>query len=158
LALILGIDPGLANTGWGLVERAGSAFRCAGYGAITTEPEEELPLRLLAIARGVRAVFQKWNPAACAVESLYFGRNVTSAISVAEARGVVLALAAEAGVPVYSVKPNDIKKSVTGVTRADKMQVQEMTRLLLGLAEIPKPDHAADALAAAICIINSGRL
>jgi crossover junction endodeoxyribonuclease RuvC len=148
--VILGIDPGLAEAGWGVVSKTGSRIRCVAYGSIATAAEEAQSARLLTIYREISAVIARYQPAAGAVEALYFYRNITSGIPVAEARGVLLLALAEAGVAEYDFTPAAIKLTVTGVASADKGQVQEMTRLVLGLSETPRPDHAADALAAAV--------
>ena len=111
--------------------------------------------RLFFIYKSIRAILKKYKPDEAAIEILYFGKNVSSAIPVAEARGVILAAIAELAIPIREVTPNELKKSVTGTARAEKKQVQEMAKIILSLEEIPKPDHAADALGAAICCANS---
>ncbi|MDR0551149.1 MAG: crossover junction endodeoxyribonuclease RuvC [Spirochaetaceae bacterium] len=151
---IIGIDPGLASTGWGVVERKGSRLRCAAYGCITTDKSIPHGERLLRIYSGIQEVLARYEPAAAAIEKLYFARNISSAMPVGEARGVLTLALVQAGLCVYELSPDEIKTAVTGVARADKKQVQEMTRLILGLTDLPRPDHAADALAAAICAVN----
>jgi len=152
---IIGIDPGLASTGWGIVDCAGGRVRYIDHGSIETKAGEPLAERLLTIMQSISSVLDTYRPTESAVEILYFGRNVSSAIPVAEARGVIFAALAEHGLPVCELRPNAIKQGVAGVARADKKQVQEMVRIILGLEEKPKPDHAADALGAAICAANN---
>ena len=152
---IIGIDPGLASTGWGVVDCVGGKIRYVNHGSIETKAGRPQAERLLIIMESMRSLLDTYQPAESAVETLYFGRNVSSAIPVAESRGVIFAVLAERGLVVRELRPNAIKQGITGVANADKKQVQEMVRIILGLAEIPKPDHAADALGAAICIANS---
>jgi crossover junction endodeoxyribonuclease RuvC len=152
---IIGVDPGLAASGWGMLEYSGQRARHLAHGCIETPPTQSRCERLLAIYRGIRAVIEKWRPGEAAVEVLFFARNVKSAIPVAEARGVLCMALAEAGLSVRELTPNAIKQGVSGVAGADKRQVQEMVRIILGLEAAPRPDHAADALAAAICAANS---
>lgn len=153
---VLGIDPGLASTGYGVVEFCGNRYRMVSYGVISTGPQEPRGQRLLSIYSRLAAVIQEFRPGEASMETLYFARNVTSAMSVAEARGVVTLCLAQHCVPLGEYAPNTIKQSVTGTASSDKAAVQEYVRLLLGLAEVPRPDHAADALAAAITHIHSG--
>jgi crossover junction endodeoxyribonuclease RuvC len=139
-----------------MVDCIGGRIRYVDHGSIVTKADCPHSVRLFFILRELRLVLDKYCPALAAIETLYFGRNVSSAIPVAEARGVVSAALAERGLPIREFTPNAIKQGVTGVSRADKKQVQEMVRIILGLAEIPKPDHAADALGAAICAATAG--
>jgi crossover junction endodeoxyribonuclease RuvC len=125
------------------------------HGIIETQADRPRAERLFFILCSVRAIIEKYKPACAVIETLYFGRNVSSAIPVAEARGVISAGLAERGIPLHELTPNAIKMGVTGSARADKKQVQEMVKIILGLDEVPKPDHAADALGAAICIAHS---
>jgi crossover junction endodeoxyribonuclease RuvC len=147
---IIGVDPGLAATGWGVVELSGGKLKYVAHGCIETSAGESSPERLAYIYRSFLKVLRKYRPAEAAMENLYFGKNTSSAMAVAEARGVLLMTLGSRGLPVQEPAPNTIKKAVTGVTNADKKQIQEMVRVILGLTEIPKPDHAADALGAAI--------
>ena len=153
---ILGIDPGLASTGWGLVEFLKGKIRYIDHGCIHTQANCPRTERLFFIMDSFRKILNQYSPTEAAIETLYFSRNVSSAIPVAEARGVVSAILGEAGLPVYELTPNAIKQGVCGVVRADKLQMQSMVKIILGLSEIPEPDHAADALAAAICVANQG--
>jgi crossover junction endodeoxyribonuclease RuvC len=130
-------------------------MRLLEYGCFTTSSESPLSERLASIHDRVGDLIGKWNPAFGGMESLFFFRNVSSALPVAEARGVIRLAFAKAGVPLADFSPTAIKQAVTGSARADKAQVQEMVRILLGLSAIPKPDHASDALAAAICRWNN---
>jgi len=152
---IIGIDPGLASTGWGIVDSSGGKIIYIDHGNIVTKAGCPQAERLFFIMNSVRSVIEKYKPDESAVETLYFGRNVSSAIPVAEARGVIFVVLAECNLKIHEFRPNAIKQGVTGIASADKKQVQEMVRIILGLAELPVPDHAADALAAAICAANS---
>jgi len=152
---ILGIDPGLADTGWGILDDNAGRIQYVAHGTIKTKAGVPRAERLCLILHSIRLIIKKYKPAEAAIETLYFGRNVTSAIPVAEARGVISAYLAENGIPLCELTPNAIKKGVTGIAGADKKQVQEMVRIILALEEVPKPDHAADALGAAICLLNS---
>jgi len=152
---VLGIDPGLADTGWGVLEDRNGSIIYVDHGVIKTKADQARADRLFFILQYIRSIIEKYRPAEAAVETLYFGKNVTSAIPVAEARGVISAALAEKGVPMRELTPNAIKMGVVGYSNADKKQVQEMVKVILGLEKIPKPDHAADALGAAICAINS---
>lgn len=154
---IIGIDPGLASTGWGVVDCQSGKLKFIDHGIITTEADKVRCERLFFIMHSIRQIIEKYKPSLAAIENLYFGKNVSSAIPVAESRGVISAVVAEKGIPLLELTPNVIKKGVTGIAGADKTQVQEMVRIILGLKEAPKPDHAADALAAAICAANLSR-
>jgi crossover junction endodeoxyribonuclease RuvC len=153
---ILGIDPGLACTGWGVLDNEDGSILYVDHGVIETKAGPPRAERLFFILKAIREIIGKYKPAVAAIETLYFGKNVTSAIPVAEARGVISAAVAENGIPLLEFTPNAIKLAVAGYARADKEQVQEMVRIILSLGEKPKPDHAADALGAAICAANSG--
>ena len=150
---VLGIDPGLASTGWGVVDVDGSRDRYVAHGVIRTTPEDSVGERLLQIHRGIHRVIADFRPDEAGVESLYFARNATSAIPVAQARGVVLLALTQERIPAHEYPPQAIKQSIVGRGRAEKHQVQELVRMLLGLESVPRPDHASDALAAAICHI-----
>ena len=152
---IIGVDPGLASTGWGVLDYINGKFHYIAHGCIETGPEEKRGERLEFIHRSFLKVLKTYKPSEAVMENLYFGKNISSAMTVAEARGVLLLALTAQGLQVQEITPNAIKKAVVGVTRADKNQVQEMVRLILGLKEIPKPDHAADALGAAICAAHS---
>jgi crossover junction endodeoxyribonuclease RuvC len=149
--IILGIDPGLANTGWGVVEHVGSRFRCVAYGCVTTAASEPTSARLARVHREIGAVIRRYEPAEAAVESVYFGTNAKTAFATGQARGVALLATAEAELALGEYGPGEIKMAVVGTGSADKQQVQYMVRAILGLPHEPTPDHAADALAAAIC-------
>jgi len=152
---IIGIDPGLASTGWGILDSVDRKIKYVDHGVIVTKADTPRAERLFFILQYIRDLLKKYKPQEAAIETLYFGKNVSSAIPVAEARGVISAAIAEKGIFLHEFTPNAIKQGVAGVSNADKKQVQEMVRLILGLEKVPKPDHAADALAAAICAMNS---
>lgn len=147
---ILGIDPGYAIVGYGVVDVRSGLYRPIEYGAITTQAGEDFPARLREIYEGMTELLQTHKPQAAAVEKLYFTNNKTTGIGVAEARGVILLALSQAGVPLYEYTPMQVKQAVTGYGKALKPQVQEMTRKLLRLPAVPKPDDTADALALAI--------
>ena len=149
--VILGIDPGYAIVGYGVIEAQAGKFLPLEYGAVTTEAGADFGLRLQIIYEDVTAILQKWKPGALSLEKLFFRTNKTTAIGVAEARGVILLAARQNGVPVFEYTPLQVKQSVTGYGQAEKRQVMEMTRKLLCLREVPRPDDTADALAMAIC-------
>lgn len=156
--LTLGIDPGTATVGYGLVrEFQDGSLQAVNYGVITTPAKTPMVERLKTIYDEVYALVEAYEPDRAGVEELFFARNVTTAITVAQGRGVILLALTNAGVPVVEYKPNYVKQSVSGYGAAKKPQIQEMVRVLLGLEEIPKPDDAADALAIAITDIHSGR-
>lgn len=148
---ILGIDPGYAIVGYGVIETRSGSCRPIEYGAVTTQAGEDFGLRLKEIYEGMTELLNTFRPQAAAVEKLFFLNNKTTGIGVAEARGVILLALAQAGVPLFEYTPMQVKQAVTGYGKAQKHQVQEMTRRLLALPEIPRPDDAADALAMAIC-------
>ena len=148
---ILGIDPGYAIVGYGILNYDGYKFRPLGYGAITTEAGTDFTLRLMDIYHDMETVLDTFKPDAMSIEKLFFNTNQKTGIDVAQARGVIILAAAEMGVPVFEYTPLQVKQSVVGYGRAEKKQVMEMTRILLRLEKIPKPDDAADALAIAIC-------
>lgn len=148
---ILGIDPGFANTGWGVIEQSGPRSRCLAYGCITTKADEQLAQRLSAIHDGIVGVIERYAPQECAVESVFFGTNAKSAFATGQARGVALLATSGARLCLGEYSPVQIKSVVVGSGTADKKQVQYMVKVLLGLDHEPRPDHCADALAAAIC-------
>lgn len=154
--IILGIDPGYAIVGWGVVRYERGRFMPLDFGAITTTAGTEFSRRLELIYEEIAALLAARRPDALAVEKLYFKNNQKTAIDVAQARGVILLAARQAGVPVYEYTPLQVKSAVTGYGKAEKPQVMEMTRRLLRLAEVPRPDDTADALAIAICHGQSG--
>ena len=149
--IILGIDPGTAILGYGVVDTASGVPSLIDYGVIETSPSDEMPNRLLQLYGSIRMLLNDHQPDAMAVEKLFFARNVTTAIAVGQARGVVLLGAAERGIPVREYSPSEIKHAIVGYGKADKGQIQEMVRIILGLEHIPRPDDAADALAIAVC-------
>ena len=153
--LILGIDPGFAIVGFGLVETAGGRQRLVNCGAITTPAGGPLPARLLQIANDMDLLLEQFKPEAMAVEELFFTNNITTGIGVAQARGVILLAAEKRGVPIFEYSPSQVKQAVVGYGKAEKRQVMDMTRRLLGLAAPPKPDDAADAVAIALCHARS---
>jgi crossover junction endodeoxyribonuclease RuvC len=155
MVVVLGIDPGTAHTGFGVVAAAGGRMGALDGGVIGTSPAEALERRLAAIHARVGELIAQHEPAALAVEQIYFGQNAGSAFAVGQARGVVLLAAGVAGVPCFSYTPQAIKQAVCGSGGADKAQVQRMVGALLDLPEPPTPDHAADALAVAICHANA---
>lgn len=148
---ILGIDPGLGRCGFGLIETASRAgARALDFGVITTTVDMNLPARLVELYDSLIQVFEETKPDLVAVEKLFFAKNITTGIAVAEARGIVLLVAGQRGIKVFEYTPNEIKKSLTGYGAATKTQISEMVRTHLGLEKKPKPDDAADALAVAI--------
>jgi len=153
--IVIGIDPGLASTGYGIVGTRGNRLVYVAHGVIGTDSKTPHGQRLASIFSGINAILDEYGPTEAGMETLYFAKNVTSAMGVAEARGVVTLALALRGIALGEYTPHGIKQAVVGVARADKAQVQESVRFLLGLAEIPRPDHAADALAAAITRINT---
>ncbi len=155
---IIGIDPGYAIAGYGIVEYIGNKFKVLEYGAITTDSKTPFPQRLCALYEGLDEIIKKHKPDFAAFEELFFNTNVKTAIAVGHARGVLILSAQRAGVPVYQYTPLQIKQAVTGYGRADKMQMQAMIKALLGLSKVPKPDDAADGLAVAVCHAHSYRI
>lgn len=147
---ILGIDPGTATVGYGIIEEREGQIRVVAYGAIVTRPKDgDTARRLQIISQELSELIAKYGPEAAAVEELFFGRNITTAVKVGQARGVILLALANAGLPIAEYSPPKIKEAVSGYGNADKAQVQYMVQSLLGLDEIPKPDDAADGLAVA---------
>lgn len=154
---ILGIDPGYAIVGFGILDYDGVKFTPIEYGAVITEAGTPFPERLRAIHEDIEFIFDKFMPDCMAVEKLYFTSNQKTGIDVAQARGVTVLSSAKRNIPVYEYTPLQVKSSVVGYGKAEKHQVMEMTKNILGLAQIPKPDDAADALAIAICHGHSVR-
>ncbi len=148
---ILGIDPGLAHTGWGVVRQQGSKLSCIAYGCVETGPDTLLHDRLGTIHRQVCAVVRRYEPESVAIETVWFGNNAKSAFATGQARGAALVACSGAGMDLAEYSPSQIKLAVVGSGSADKRQMQYMVQQLLGLEKPPSPDHAADALAAAIC-------
>ena len=155
---VLGIDPGIAATGWGVVEADGNKFKSIDYGFIKTISEDSTGKRLMIIYNTIREIIDRYNPEKASIEDIFFARNKLSAIPVAQAKGVILLAMESKGVNTFVFTPLQIKQALTGNGRADKNQVQEMVKLILGLKDKIKPDHAADALAAAICCYNNSPL
>ncbi len=156
---MLGVDPGTATTGYGVIaEDAQGEASLMRWGVIQTPAAMPMAQRLLEIHRQLSALIGEVRPDVLAVEELFFKRNVTTALTVGQARGVVLLAAAQAGVPVCEYTPAEVKQALVGYGSADKAQIQEMVRLMLRLTEIPRPDDAADAVAVAICHLHSQRL
>lgn len=149
--IILGIDPGLAHTGWGVVETRGPLARARAYGCIASTPDEPIDMRLGRIFRAITEVIRKYGPTDLSIESIFFGQNARSAIPTAQARGAAIAACAASGLAVGEYTPLQIKQAVVGTGAADKVQVAYMVRHVLALDHDPEPDHAADALAAALC-------
>lgn len=147
---VLGIDPGLANTGFGVVDYVNGRYRMVSYGCITTKSEEPHGQRLMKIYSHLCAIIDEFRPTEAAMESLYFAKNAASAMMVSEAKGVVSLCLAQHGLDLHEYRPVQIKQAVSGSQSADKELVQNYVKLLLGLEVVPKPDHAADALAGAI--------
>ncbi|MBM3751622.1 MAG: crossover junction endodeoxyribonuclease RuvC [Acidimicrobiia bacterium] len=153
---IFGIDPGSTRTGYGCVETDGTRHRLVTCGALTPPTGSTFPERLHVIHDGLSRLLRDAAPACVVVENLFYARNVRSALQLGHARGVALLAAQQVGVPVVEYTPAEIKLAVVGYGRADKVQMQQMVKLLLGLTEVPTPHDAADALAAALCHVHSG--
>lgn len=152
--IVLGLDPGLANTGWGIVEERRGSCRCRAYGCIRTTADLDLAWRLRRIVDELSLVANRYHPNVAAIESIFFGANTRSAIPTAHARGAALVACSFAGIEVGEYTPMQIKQAVVGTGAADKQQVTYMVRNLLHLDHDPRPDHAADALACAVCHVN----
>lgn len=156
--LVLGIDPGMAILGYGLVQQDGHSLKVMDYGVVNTPPDMDIPHRLMAIFEAVCQLIDRHAPQAVAVEELFFNKNVKTALAIGHARGVAVLAAALKGIEVYEYTPLQVKQAVAGYGRASKQQVQQMVRMLLNLPCIPRPDDAADALAVSICHIHSAAL
>jgi crossover junction endodeoxyribonuclease RuvC len=155
--LILGLDPGTAVTGWGVIEHLGDKSRLVSHGTIVTSPKDPSHERLSIIYRGIVDVIEEFRPREAAVEELFGGVNIKTALAVGQARGVIVLACSEQGVHPHDYTPLRIKQAVVGYGRASKVQVQQMVKVLLGLPKVPKPDHAADALGVAICHAHSAK-
>jgi crossover junction endodeoxyribonuclease RuvC len=153
--IVLGIDPGTARLGYGLVERQGSALTMLDYGCLETVNDRPFEQRLLLIHEGLTDLIETHRPQAVGVERLFFNKNTRTAMAVGQARGVVLLTAAEHGLPVFEYGPHEVKLAVTGYGRAPKDQVQRMVQLVLSMTDVPRPDDAADALAVAVCTAHA---
>ncbi|MGD8485410.1 MAG: crossover junction endodeoxyribonuclease RuvC [Chloroflexota bacterium] len=153
--IVLGIDPGTARLGYGLVAREGSTLTMLDYGCLETVNDRPLEQRLLLIHDGLAELIVTHRPAAVGVERLFFNKNAQTAMAVGQARGVVLLTAAEHGLAVFEYGPHEVKLAVTGYGRAPKDQVQRMVQLMLSMPQLPRPDDAADALAVAICTAHA---
>ncbi|HJI81557.1 MAG TPA: crossover junction endodeoxyribonuclease RuvC [Eggerthellaceae bacterium] len=152
--IILGIDPGLAHTGWGVISQRGSKLSCVAYGCIETPASQSLPDRLGKIYSQIAAVVARYNPSCVSIETVWFGSNTTTAFATGQARGAALAACAGLVESFAEYTPKQIKLAIVGTGAADKEQVEYMVQHLLQLEAKPQPDHAADALAAAICYAN----
>ena len=149
--IVLGIDPGLANTGWGVIAQRGAHLSCVAYGCVSTSKDLDLAQRLKKIHDQMAAVIMRFEPECVGIETVWFGENVTAGIGTSQARGAALVACATGSLPIGEFTPRQIKLAVVGTGSADKDQVKYMVKQLLALKEAPHPDHAADALAAAIC-------
>ncbi len=152
--IILGVDPGYATIGYGVIEKDNKGLRALDYGVIKTPPDEMIAVRLAMIDEAMSAIMAKYSPECVSVEELFFNTNITTGIKVAHARGVILLNAVKTCGKLYEYTPLQIKQALTGNGHADKHQIQYMVKMILHLASVPKPDDAADALAAAICHAN----
>ncbi|MCL1797249.1 MAG: crossover junction endodeoxyribonuclease RuvC [Eggerthellaceae bacterium] len=152
--IILGIDPGLANTGWGIVAQQGSRLSCVAFGCITTQAEQDLAQRMKKIHDQIAAVIARFQPTCVGIETVWFGANAKSAFATGQARGAALVACAAENLTVEEFSPRQIKLAIVGTGTAEKEQVQYMVAKLLSLDALPEPDHAADALAAAICFTS----
>jgi len=154
--IIFGIDPGIAIVGYGVIEYKGNKFKVIDYGSVQTTNDYSFPIRLKMVYDEICKLLDKYNPDALAIEELFFNKNAKTAISIGQARGVLILAAINKGMEVYEYTPLQVKQGVVGYGRADKRQIQEMVKILLNLDKIPKPDDVADALAVAICHAHSG--
>ena len=156
MTIILGIDPGLAKTGYGVIRVEGNRIIHIYHDTITTDASAPTGVRLLAIYAGIKKSIKSFKPTMAGIESLYFAKNISSAMPVAQARGVILLTLAQAGITAREFSPIEIKQMITGNGRAEKAQVQRLVRFLLSMEKTAMSDHASDALAAAICCYNAG--
>ncbi len=156
--VIMGIDPGFAITGYGVVKYEGNKFSVIDYGAVTTESSMKLPDRLLVLNDRLGELIERYKPGAVSIEELFFNKNIKTALTVGHGRGVAVLAAAKSGVEVFEYTPLQVKQAVAGYGRAEKSQMQQMVKIILNLPSIPKPDDVADALAVAVCHAHSYRL
>ena len=156
--IILGIDPGFATVGWGVIKTERGNATVVDYGVITTPKEERLPTRLAMLETGIKKLIEKFKPDEIALEELFFNTNITTAINVAQARGVILLTCIKECGRLYEYTPLQIKQAITGYGRAEKKQIQEMVKTLLKLKAIPRPDDAADAVAVALTHVFTNRI
>ena len=154
---ILGIDPGIAIVGYGVVDKEGNSYKTIAYDAVTTRAHTPLPERLEKVYNGVNEIIKMYKPDAMSIEELFFNNNAKTALTVGQARGVIILAAMQNNIPVYEYTPLQVKQALTGYGRASKAQIQQMMKSMLGLSEVPKPDYVADALAIAVCHGNSMR-
>lgn len=154
---ILGIDPGIAIVGYGVVDKEGNRYKTIAYDSVTTKAHTPLEDRLEKVYNGVCEIIKKYKPDAMSIEELFFNNNAKTALTVGQARGVIILAAVQNHIPVYEYTPLQVKQALTGYGRASKTQIQQMMKSMLGLTEIPKPDDVADALAIAVCHGNSMR-
>jgi len=154
---ILGIDPGIAIVGYGVVDKEGNKYKTISYDAVTTKAHTPLEERLRLVYEGVCEIIKEYKPDAMSIEELFFNNNAKTALTVGQARGVIILAAVQNNVPVYEYTPLQVKQALTGYGRASKTQMQKMMKSMLGLCEVPKPDDVADALAIAVCHGNSMR-
>ncbi|MCR8644119.1 crossover junction endodeoxyribonuclease RuvC [Paenibacillus sp. N1-5-1-14] len=155
---ILGIDPGIAIVGFGFIDKQGSRLTPVQYGCIQTEAHTDPALRLQQVYDSIQELIKRYKPDAVAIEKLFFNRNVTTAMTVSQARGVLILAAVQNGLPIAEYTPLQIKQAIVGYGKAEKKQVQEMVKMFLKLTTVPKPDDVADALAVAICHAHSSTL
>ncbi len=155
---VMGIDPGSIKSGYGVVDQIGQQLQAVEFGVIKTPAKALLPKRLLTINERLRVLIEQFHPDVVAVEDVFFAQNAKSALKLGQSRGAILLTAAQAGLEVAEYSPLEVKQAVVGYGRADKMQVQQMVKNLLGLQDIPRPDDAADAMAIAICHHHSAKV
>ena len=153
--IILGIDPGLADTGYGIIVKDKNNLSLIDYGCITTKPKDAFAKRLGYISAGLEKIIKKHKPKKIAVEEIFFCKNVKTALLVGQARGAIIVTCNSYKIPVYEFTPLEVKQAITGYGKASKFQIQQMVKIILRLHEIPRPDHASDALAIAICCANT---
>jgi len=153
--IILGIDPGIADTGYGVIKKEGNRVVCLTFGSIKTKPSDSLPVRLEILHQELTKIIKHYQPDIAAIEQLFFNKNVRTALIVGQARGVALLTLQENKLPVYDFTPSQVKQAVAAYGKANKRQVQKMVKLILNLDVLPRPDDAADALAIALCALNT---